>query len=106
MPLKKTNKRALTNAFDSTTIDHRLKNFSWFKTEGDWRHVERKKTSNGSFDSKVDTHSQWKDSRDEVAGECVNILLSYYQKKNVKSKCYFHLVFLNGVAIRFSLLIS
>ena len=43
MSLKKTNKRALINGFDSTTIDDRLKNFSWFKTEEDWRHVERKK---------------------------------------------------------------
>ena len=43
MQLKKTNKRAPTNGFDSTTIDDRLKNFSRFKTEGDWRHVERKK---------------------------------------------------------------
>ena len=32
MSLKKTNKRAPTNGFDSTTID-RLKNFSRFKTE-------------------------------------------------------------------------
>ena len=35
--MKKTNKRAPTNGFDSTTIDDR------FKTEGDWRHAERKK---------------------------------------------------------------
>ena len=62
MSLKKTNKRALTNGFDSTTIDDRLKNFSRFETERDWRHAERKKTSDDSFDSKVDTHSTWKDS--------------------------------------------
>ena len=43
MLLKKTNKRAPTNGFDSTTIDDRLKNFSRFKTEGDQRHVEREK---------------------------------------------------------------
>ena len=43
MLLKKTNKRAPTHGFDSTTINDRLKIFSRFKTEGDWRHVERKK---------------------------------------------------------------
>ena len=43
MLLKKTNKRAATNGFDSTTIGDRLKNFSRLKTERDWRHVERKK---------------------------------------------------------------
>ena len=43
MSLKKTNKRAPTNGFDSTTIDDRLKNFSRFETERDWRHAERKK---------------------------------------------------------------
>ena len=43
MLLKKTNERAPTNGFDSTTIGDRLKNFSRFKTERDCRHVERKK---------------------------------------------------------------
>ena len=67
MSLKKTNKRAPTNVFDSTTIDDRLEYFSRFKTEGDWRHVERKKLVITVLIQKVDTHSQWKDSRDEAS---------------------------------------
>ena len=49
--MKKTNKRVPTNGFDNTTIDDRLTNLSRFKTERDWK----KKTSEDSFDSKVDT---------------------------------------------------
>ena len=37
---KKKNKKAPTHGFDTTTTDDRLKNFSRFKTEGDWRCVE------------------------------------------------------------------
>ena len=43
MSSKKTNKKAPTNGFDTTTTDNRLKKFSRFKTEGDWRRVGRKK---------------------------------------------------------------
>ena len=95
MSMKKTNKRAPTNGFDSSAIDDRLKKISRIKTEGDWRHIDRKKLVMTVLIQKSTRTLSRKttDMKQICPWGMVNIFLSYYQRKSVKSKCYFNIVF-------------